>query len=150
MKGISPMLATVLLIAFTIAVGGIISVFFTNLTKTQTGETEKGSTAVVECSNVRIEILAVTGAGTTGSAVVTNPSGNKIYITGIVDNLANSSVIPAGTRVLVSGNTTTVTPINVTGTALKLTMVGLCENTAGTSNFSISGVCTKGSTCWPS
>jgi len=154
MKGISPMLATVLLIAFTIAVGGIISVFFTNLTRTQTGETEAGSTAVVECSNVRVDILAVSGAGTNGTMVLTNPSKNKIYITGVVDNTANSTnlalVVPATSITLEAGNTETMYNVGITGTATKITVVGLCENSVQTSNFSVTGVCMKGATCWPS
>jgi flagellin-like protein len=150
MKGISPMIATVLLIAFTIAIGGLISIFMNRLTTTTTGETEKSSTGIIECSNVRIDILSVTGAGSVGSLVITNPSGNKIYITGLVDNLANSSTVPAGYKTLTAGNTTIMTPINITSTATKLTIVGLCENTAQTSNISVTGSCTKGANCWPS
>jgi flagellin-like protein len=150
MKGISPMIATVLLIAFTIAIGGIISIFMNRLTTTSTGEAEKGSTGIIECSNARIDILSVAGAGVNGSVVITNPSNNKIYITGIVDDKANSSTVPAGYKVLASGNTTTLYNLGITSTATKITIVGLCESSAQTSNVSVTGICTKGATCWPS
>jgi flagellin-like protein len=149
MKGISPMIATVLIIAFTIAIGGVISVFMNRLTTTQIGETEKSSAGIIQCSNVRIDILSVTGAGTSGSIVVTNPSSNKIYITGIVDDVANSSTVPAGYKILTAGNTTTINPVNITNTSTKITIVGLCENTGSTQNVSIQGICIKGGNCWP-
>jgi flagellin-like protein len=52
MKAISPMIATVLLIGFTIAVGAILSIWFTTFTRTQTA----GITGSVAChgGNVRV------------------------------------------------------------------------------------------------
>lgn len=50
MKGISPLVATVLLIAFTIAVGGILSVWLGSFTKTQTTIVESSSDAQVKCA----------------------------------------------------------------------------------------------------
>lgn len=150
MKGISPMIATVLIIAFTIAIGGIISVFMTNLTKTTTGEAEKGAAGVSECASAYINILAVNGTGSTSSVIISNPSSNKIYITGFTDNLANVSEIPEGNKILISGNTTSLAPVKIGSTATKIMIVGLCENSVRTSNFSISGTCPKGGSCWPS
>ncbi len=56
MKGISPIVATVLLIAFTVAIGGIVSLFVTDLTKTQTGITQKSSEQLTSCGNVILTI----------------------------------------------------------------------------------------------
>lgn len=152
MKGISQMIATVLLIAFTIAIGGIISIFMNRLTTTTTGATEKSSTGIIECSGIYIDILSVNGTSGVNNAslVVTNPSSNKIYITGIVDNLAISSVVPTSVKILNASTTATVTPVNITSTATKITIVGLCENLAATSNVSVTGSCSKGANCWPS
>ena len=60
MKGISPMVATVLLLAFTVAVGGIISVWMTGLTRTQTA----GVTIAAQCASTRLDLTAsITAVG---------------------------------------------------------------------------------------
>jgi len=65
MKGISPMVATVLLLAFTVAVGGIISVWMTGLTRTQTA----GVTTAAQCASTRLDITASIASASTSSAV---------------------------------------------------------------------------------
>lgn len=50
MKGISPLIATVLLIAFTIAVAGIISIWLTSFTKTSSQLVEEEATTQLVCS----------------------------------------------------------------------------------------------------
>lgn len=55
-KGISPMIATVLLIAFTIAVGGLVSVWMTSFTKTTTGEVSTQEETKIYCSYAGISI----------------------------------------------------------------------------------------------
>jgi len=68
MKGISPMIATVLLLAFTIAVGGIISVWLTGMTRTQTA----GVTTSAQCASTRLDVTAaITSAGSSSTAQVT-------------------------------------------------------------------------------
>jgi len=51
MKGISPMIATVLLIAFTIAIGGILSVWLSGYTKTATTTVETTTEAEIKCAS---------------------------------------------------------------------------------------------------
>ena len=60
MKGISPMIALVLLIAFTIAVGGILSLLLTSYTTTATGAVETASTNQTKCFGTYIDIISVT------------------------------------------------------------------------------------------
>jgi len=69
MKGISPMVATVLLLAFTIAVGGIISVWLTGMTRTQTA----GVTTSAQCASTRLDVSALitSAAAASSSAQVT-------------------------------------------------------------------------------
>ncbi len=50
------MIATVLLIAFTVAIGGIISLFVTGLTKTQTGITQQSSEKLTKCGDILLTI----------------------------------------------------------------------------------------------
>jgi flagellin-like protein len=49
MKGISPLVASVMLIAFTIAVAGIISIWLTSFAKTTTEEVTERATTEIEC-----------------------------------------------------------------------------------------------------
>lgn len=59
MKGLSPLIATVLLIAFTIAVGGLISIWITGFTQTQTQSVGSQATTQITCSNGGIAISSV-------------------------------------------------------------------------------------------
>ncbi len=58
-KGISPLISVVLLIAFTIAVGGILSVWLTTLSTTQTEETGERFEKQTACSMSRLKIEEV-------------------------------------------------------------------------------------------
>ena len=64
-KGISPLIATILLIAFTVAVGGIVSLWITGFTQTQTSQVSAGSTDQVQCGSSVLTISrAIYTAGT--------------------------------------------------------------------------------------
>ena len=56
MKGISPLVATVLLIAFTVGVGGIISVWITGFTQTSSKIVSNEGEKQITCSNGAIDI----------------------------------------------------------------------------------------------
>ena len=58
-KGISPMIATVLLIAFTVAVGGILSVWLASLTTTQTGTVGTAGEKAAQCGATSISVREV-------------------------------------------------------------------------------------------
>lgn len=156
------MIATVLIIAFTIAIGGIISIFMTNLTKTTTGEAERSAAGTSECAGTYIDVINVT-TGATGANVaniiVHNPSKNRIYVISAYDDLGNvnttiinastSSDITLGLK-LASGDIRSISAANLpTANSKKITLTGFCENSAGTTNVSISGTCPKGGSCWP-
>lgn len=79
MKGISPLIASVLLIAFTIAVAGILSGWFTSFTKTATETVGGEATERLACSYGGIAILNLKYGTTTY-----NISGN-IENTGDID-----------------------------------------------------------------
>ncbi len=72
MKGISPMIAVVLLIAFTVAVGGIISIWLTGLASTQTATTGTAAERQTLCARSVLKITEVTSnLGTSDYANVT-------------------------------------------------------------------------------
>lgn len=58
-KGISPLIAIILLIAFTVGVGGIISLWLTGFTATQTSTVETSGERLVKCANSVLDIEAV-------------------------------------------------------------------------------------------
>lgn len=81
MKGISPLIAAVLLIAFTVAVGGIVSVFFTSFTKQTTGSVSSQGGQLVSCAGVSPTVdsvlYPVSGTGYV-NATFTNPGSLNI------------------------------------------------------------------------
>ncbi|MFA4820554.1 MAG: archaellin/type IV pilin N-terminal domain-containing protein [Candidatus Aenigmatarchaeota archaeon] len=56
MKGISPLIAAVLLIAFTVAIATLIMGWFSTLTRTTTSAVSNKTTEAVACSNAQISI----------------------------------------------------------------------------------------------
>lgn len=149
MKGLSPLIAVILLVAFTVGVAGILSIFFSSFTSTQTGTLEKGGTGLAECGGARINIVGVSS----GSIVVSNPNKNKIYTTSVFDDTgATNSTIAVVEKAISSGSIATLSPGNIPGSgATKITVLGFCETATGSiTNVSIEGVCTKTTSCWSS
>jgi flagellin-like protein len=60
LKGISPMIAVILLIAFTVAIGGILSVWLTGLQQQQTTVTGEYAEKVAKCAGVSLNIKNIT------------------------------------------------------------------------------------------
>jgi flagellin-like protein len=56
MKGISEIVATVLVIALVVVIGGIVGMFVINFTKSQTGLTQHSSENMAKCGNVILTI----------------------------------------------------------------------------------------------
>jgi flagellin-like protein len=75
-KGISPLIATVLLIAFTVSVAGMISVWLTSFTKTSTDVVGTQANTQIICSNGQIDLQSVNYCSTNKylSGDVSNPS----------------------------------------------------------------------------
>lgn len=144
MKAVSPLIAAVLLIAFTVAVAAIIGVFLTGLTRTTVGGVERGTAGQAECAGVYIDVLTYNSSS--GKAVFRNPSSNnKIYVisavneAGASNNTLNLAISPGQISTLAT---------NVTASS-KITFGGFCE-TAARQNISIIGECSKGQPCWTS
>lgn len=102
MKGISPFISVVLLIAITISIGAIFSRWFTNFIKTSSNEIESQSKTKIICSN----------GGITLSRIIYNQTSGYIY-----GYVRNSDIIPLGdidieiflknaTRILLNENIT--------------------------------------------
>jgi flagellin-like protein len=144
MKGISPLIATILLIAFTVSIGGVLSLWLTSLTKTQIGTTESQASAVIKCSSADLKILSASSIN--NRVIVTHYGyGLKFYPLTIQfsDGTVNTTFAPANS--ITAGNTST---INVTFPAganwVKIT--GSCEY--GTANTTIDAACRSPEDCW--
>jgi len=147
MKAISPMIAVVLLIAFTVAVGGILSTWLSTLATTQTSTISSGTEKQVRCaasalkvSEVRYPTGTSRGAGVNVTVVYDSGTETLSNITvevtarGVTD-IANSTgtVVPGEARVIsITGNY----PVEVVSAR------GLCRD-----NVPVIATCKSGETC---
>ncbi len=155
MKAISPMVAVVLLIAFTIGVGGLVSIFVTGLTTTSTGVTSNQSEALTRCAGAWLNVYKVTNT----TIFYQNPTPQTI--TGIVgvfsDGKQSVSVFDQSLSVgesnyteitndtgRVGGTTvgTGITPSGASGNT-SVTVRGMCQ-----SLVTVEGSCRTGQKCW--
>jgi len=134
MKGVSPFIATILLIAFTVAVGGIISLFLTSFTKTETGTAESIGTNVTKCGGISIDILSVSET----AIIVANPSGQTL--SSITLLASNGTTIASGIPLSVGGTNSTTW---ARGINTGVTAYGLCL-----SSVAVKGACNTGESCW--
>jgi flagellin-like protein len=58
-KGISPLIAAVLLIAFTMAVGGIFAEWSSSLTQDTTQDNSEAQQQILDCSSMNIEVVEI-------------------------------------------------------------------------------------------
>lgn len=72
MKGLSPLVATVLLIAFTVGVGGLISIWLTDFTQTSSKIVSKDSEERIVCSNGAIDLSNLRYCNNNISGIVKN------------------------------------------------------------------------------
>jgi flagellin-like protein len=145
MKGISPMLATILLVAFTVAIGGIISVWMSSFTRTTQTNVESAAVNQTKCAGTYIDILSVTGTGTGNSSVMLTNRGN-IDITEIRCFTGKGETILglSGSVSLTPGNSTigTLQDFNSTNNGTIITCSGRCLSVG------VTGECRQGQGCW--
>lgn len=148
MKGISPLIATVLLIAFTVAVAGIVSLWVTSFAKTATQQTENKSLTQITCAYGAISLSDVNFCGTRGE--VSGRLSNKgqialnsirvqvIYANGSFPTfdlcLAGSSVINCSTANLTI-NPSYLYGFNITGLSSGFSNVNVITDCAGVTDI---------------
>ncbi len=150
MKGISPMIATVLLIAFTVAVGGIVSLFLTGMTTTQTGLTEVTATNKTKCSKVLSIYYVKASLDKIG---VVNLGTEQVNLTYIIFGDGNIATINASaanrilgggsSAVITSSGTSWVTLSSPIGTNTSVRVQGRCMDL-----ILLEGICRSGEACW--
>jgi hypothetical protein len=127
------MIATILLIAFTVAVGGIISVWLTTYTRTAQTAVSGSTEAQIKCAGIMPNVYRVTD-----TAIFLMNSG--------LEELTNVTCITQ------DGN-----PIGSVGTMPPGNMTSLSWNSTGNTSVICSGIClgvgvasqcSKGDSCW--
>jgi len=130
-KGISPFVASILLIGFTVAVGAILSVWFTTFTRTQTAGVEAGAA----CASNLIYIRAIG---------IDNGNVTTLIINGGSDTVTISTLILScgGSQVNTTNPNLTLSPANQT----TLWIRGNIACTRNNVGIYISATCSKGGT----
>ena len=153
MKGISPLIAAVLLIAFTVAVGGIISLWLTSFSKTTTSAVQTSTEKQVKCASTVLEITSVSTSD--NRIVVTNLGPQNVTLTsivlsdGTVSNFQISEQLTAGSSYSINTtNSSIISPTIDFSTKSGLAWVkvkGLCLG-----EVPIEGTCNSDESCWSS
>jgi len=143
-KAISPMIAVVLLIAFTIAVGGILSLWLTGFATTTTQSVETASTNQTKCAGTYIDVISVDD----NAILITNRGAESI--SSIVCYAGNGSSwgmgsLSAGQMNQTGWNTSSGSGVGEsyeTGFGTVITCTGNCLN------IGVTGECKSGQGCW--
>lgn len=109
MKGISPLIASVLLIAFTVSVSMIILGWFSSFAKSSTSNISSSATEAIGCNNAGVSIERIYVTGTNAAIIVKNTGYRDLNISGMIVNTTGGSCI---------GSTVTLTRGNITNLAL--------------------------------
>ena len=133
------MIATVLVVAFTVAVGAILATWFTGITRTTTAGTETQTQAIIKCANSGFDIISVTDS----SVTVTMSSSDVTIYTKFI-RAGDGTIITASNTLSSSGETKSLSWTK--GTNTSVTVSALCEY--GTFNASIEASCQVGEGCW--
>jgi flagellin-like protein len=102
-KGLSPLMASIILIALTLTVAAFLGSWLTSMTKSQTGTVERGGEKLINCTNARMDIATVICSNPSGliKIAVTNIGQLELYNFSIFvkagSNLFSNSSYPAGT-----------------------------------------------------
>jgi len=135
LKGVSPLIATVLLIAAVIAIAGIISVWLTSFTRTTTTSVETTATNQTKCAGAYLKIDSVT----TSLIYYSNPSSQTI--SNIILVTSGGLTIVPNTTSLAAGSFASASWAR--GTNTYIIAKGLCLT-----SVPVEGTCTSSDTCW--
>jgi len=130
-KGISAFVATVLLVGFTVAVGVLLSVWFTTFTRTQTAGVEAGTA----CAANPLYVRAIGFDNGNVTALITNGGSDSVNVTTLILTCGGSLV------------NTTNPNINIAPASQVTTWVrGHTSCTRGNIGIFITAACSRGGT----
>ncbi len=102
-KGVSPLIASIILIGFVVAVAAMISPWFTGLTKSKMYEVEEGSEGQIDCVFSSIDFDS--------SDISYNLSGSTDWVNITLDNTGTVSLYNFEVSLTVDGNTKIYSPM---------------------------------------
>jgi flagellin-like protein len=135
MKGLSPVVATVLLIAFAVAIAGLVAIWLTGFATSTTEFTSEQGDKLTACAGSRLKIDTVT----TSSIIYSNPSVKTINNITVYDQSGRNLTYNASN--LSPGQVSNVTWVR--GANTSIFMRGICEGT-----IVVEGECKDGQICW--
>ena len=136
MKALSAMIAVILLVGLTVGIGGLISIFITDLTQSSTKITSNQSESLTKCAGAYINVYSVDS----DQVFYTNPTSQTI--TGITITFSNGTTQTNGDPSLTPGETNN-TNISTIGSNTFVIVRGLCQ-----SIITAEGKCKNTETCW--
>jgi flagellin-like protein len=141
MKAISPMVATVLLVGFTIAVGAILSLWFTTFTRTQTAAVGAGAA----CASNPVYVRAIGLSDTNLISLVSNGGADNVTVTSAVVTCGGTLVNSTNPSLFVASNSQNTTTILVTGACnpsnIGISILATCGKGGTTSTACPEGTC---------
>jgi archaellum component FlaG (FlaF/FlaG flagellin family) len=135
--------ATVLLIGFTVAVGAILSVWFTTFTRTQTTAVQSG----VACTSnpLYVKAIGLDSSTNTLTLLVSNGGSDSVTVTSAVVTCGGALVNSTNLNLPVSSNSQNTTTIIVTSscaqTNLGVSLTAVCGKGGTTSTACSEGTC---------
>ncbi len=149
-KGISPMIAIVLLIAFTVAVGGILSLWLTTLTSTQTTTTGSAAEKQILCARsvLTIDEVRYNDAGDAANITYRYTYGTEalsdlnFFFIDESRNTYNRSFATLMTMGPGDSNTTSIVLTGMSGSLQEVRLVAKCQST-----YPVSSTCKSGQGC---
>lgn len=118
MKGLSPLIASVLLIAFTVSVAMIIMTWFSSFARGTTENISATGETAVGCSSAGISIEHVYISGTNGVIVVRNIGFVPLNVTGMIVNTTGGACTTASATTVGVGETKALSLSNCNPTGM--------------------------------
>lgn len=135
MKGLSPVVATIILIAFAVSIGGLVAIWLTGFATDTTEFTSEQGDKLTACASARLKVEDVT----TSSIIYSNPSTKTITNITVYDESGRNLTYNASDLVPSAVGNLTWTK----GNNLSIFMRGVCEKT-----IVVEGRCEQGQSCW--
>lgn len=135
MKGLSPIVATIILIAFAVAVGGLISIWVTGFATSTTEFTSERGEELTACAGARLKVDIVSA----NSIIYSNPSAKIITNITVYDQAGRNLTFNASN--LSPGQVANITWAK--GSNTTIFMRGICEG-----SVVVEGECKDGQICW--
>ncbi|MEM7826998.1 MAG: archaellin/type IV pilin N-terminal domain-containing protein [Candidatus Aenigmatarchaeota archaeon] len=105
MKGVSPLIAAVLLIAFTVSVAMIIMGWLSTFARTTTTNISEATETAVGCGTAGVNIEHVYVSGTSGTIIVRNTGFIDLQVNGMIVNTTGGTCTTSSATSIAKGET---------------------------------------------